>query len=91
MLIIGGVVVGAFVYLIGVFNVADDVIEHKSMDDYRKQYGKDLGLLVGTFYRSLMIGAWPVTLGIKYAIGVVSDLIRLVTGMGPKEIKKDAS
>lgn len=83
MLIAGGVI-GAIVYLIGVFNVADTVIEHRSMKEYREKYGKDLGLLLCTTYRSLMIGAWPVTIGIKYAFGVVGDVIRLIMGKEPK-------
>lgn len=83
MLIAGGVI-GAIVYLIGVFNVADTVIEHRSMKEYREKYGKDLGLLLCTTYRSLMIGAWPVTIGIKYIFGVIGDVIRLVMGKDPK-------
>lgn len=91
MLVIAGSIAAGIVYLIGVFNVADDVVEHKSMEDYRKQYGKDLGLLICTFYRSLMIGAWPVTIGIKYAFGVIGDVIRLVMGKTPKGVEKSDS
>lgn len=72
------------VYLIGVFNVSETVIEHRSMKEYRDKYGKDLGLLLCTLYRSLMIGAWPVTIGIKYLFGVVGDVIRLVMDKNPK-------
>lgn len=90
MLIIGGSIVASIVYLVGVFNVADDIMENgKSMKDYRAKYGKDLGLLVCSAYRGAMIGAWPVTIGVKYVFGVIGDIIRLVMGKGPKGAEKE--
>jgi hypothetical protein len=83
-----GVVLGALVWAIGAFTTMADLLENGlSLRDYRKKYGKDLGLLVCTWYRSLAIVIWPVMGLGGFFVGIVRDTIKLFFGKPTEDTK----
>jgi hypothetical protein len=86
---VGLTLLGALIWVYGACVAISDLSNNgKSLKDYRKKYGKDLGMLICIFYRSLMVFVWPVMLVGGFGFGVVRDTIRLVTG---KNTSDDAS
>lgn len=75
------IALGGLVWLVGAYTTLADLFETgKSLADYRKKYGKDLGMLICCIYRGLMIFAWPV-MGIGgFLVGLIGDTIKLVIG-----------
>lgn len=73
-----GYVVGGVFYLVGFFascSSLDDNGPH--MKDFRQKYGKDLGLMFGSFHHAAITAGWPAFGGVKFLIGVVRDVVRL--------------
>ena len=76
-----GIALGSIIWLIGSATTLSDLMEHgKSLADYRKSYGKDLGMLVCCTYRGMMIAAWPVMGLGGFFVGLVRDTIKIVFG-----------
>jgi hypothetical protein len=72
------IVVAGLVYIVGVFTTMSDLLDKgKSLDKYREQYGKDLGMLICCTYRGLMIFAWPAMGGLGFLVGLIRDTIKL--------------
>ena len=72
---------GALVWLIGAGITLGDLMENGlSLRDYRNKYGKDLGLFICTWFRSLSVVAWPAMGGVRFVFGLIGDSIRLVLG-----------
>lgn len=79
--ITGLVIFGSLVWLIGAGTTLNDLMENgKSLRDYRKKFGKDLGLLLCCWYRSLAVVAWPVMGFGGFFVGIIRDTIRLAFG-----------
>lgn len=81
MLITAAWIAGGIVYAIGFFTSLADVLDKgKSLEDYRKKYGHDLGLIACGFSRGFVTVGWPAFGGLKFGFGVVRDTIRLIVG-----------
>lgn len=90
MLVTAGIVVGGGIYVIGSITTLNDLLKNgKSLDDYRKKYGKDLGMLICCTYRGGMVFAWPVMGLVGFSYGLVRDTLRLMRGKGPKGTEKE--
>lgn len=79
--ITGLVILGALVWVIGAGTTLNDLLENgMTLKDYRKKYGHDLGLMICCWSRSLSIVGWPAMGGVRFAVGVIRDSIKLVFG-----------
>lgn len=79
------IIVGAVVWLIGSIVSLNDMLKTgKSMDDYRKKYGHDLGFLVCCAYYGLMVAAWPVMGLGGFGVGLIRDSVRFLLRRPPK-------
>lgn len=79
MLLTGAIIIGGLIWVVGAFTVMGDLLDKgKSLDKYREEYGKDLGLLICCSYRGAMIFAWPVMGFGGFLLGIIRDSIRLV-------------
>lgn len=82
-------VFAGIVWAIGAFHYLDEMLENgKSLRDYRKKYGKDLGMLVCIFHRSFTVLVWPIWGTGGFLVGVVRDGIRLAFGSTPADLDK---
>ena len=78
---IAGIVVAGIIWVFGSISTLTDLLDNgKSLKDYRKQYGKDLGMLVCCTYRGLMFTVWPVMGFFGFLFGLTRDVIRLFIG-----------
>lgn len=76
-----GIVLGGLIWAIGAVTTLGDLLENGlSLKEYRQKYGKDLGLMVCTWYRSLAIVIWPVMGFGGFFIGLVRDTVKLFFG-----------
>lgn len=84
-----GILLGGVAYVVGFFTVLHDVLEDgKSMKEYRNKYGKDIGMALCVTHRSIWPTFWPATVFLVFAVGVLRDSIRLVTGKAPRTLEK---
>lgn len=83
-------IAGIVIWLIGFFTSLHDVLENgKSLKEYREKYGQDLGLIACGFSRGFVTVLWPVFGGLRFGVGIIRDLIRLVMGKEPRTKKND--
>lgn len=80
---------GGGIYLIGFFTSLHDVLENgPSLEDFRKKYGKDLGVTLCGFHHGFKSLGWPLSGGVLFGFGLVRDTIRLLFGKTPKNVEK---
>lgn len=78
-MLVTGIVAAGVVYAIGFFTALHDVLENgKSLKEFREKYGHDLGLAVCGFSRGFTTVGWPVFGGLKFGVGLIRDLVKLV-------------
>ena len=82
-------IAGGVVYVIGFFTSLHDVLENcPSLEDFRKKYGKDLGVTLCGFHHGFKSVGWPAFGGLMFGYGLVRDTVRLMFGKAPKNIEK---
>lgn len=78
---IAGYIVGGLFYGVGFFVACGSIDDDgPHIKDFRKKYGKDLGLTLGAFHHAALTAGWPVFGGVKFVVGIIRDTIKLVVG-----------
>jgi hypothetical protein len=84
----GEIAIG-IVYMIGFFTSLHDVLENgPNLEDFRKKYGKDLGVTLCGFHHGFKSVGWPLFGGIMFGFGLIRDTYRVVLGKAPKTVEK---
>lgn len=66
------------VWVIGAFVSIEDYSDsHMKLKDFRKKFGKDLGLLLFIFNIVLRVVLWPPFLVLSFIFGLIRDIIRV--------------
>jgi hypothetical protein len=80
---------GGIIYVIGFCTSMNDVLENgPSLEDFRKKYGKDLGVTLCGFHHGFKAVGWPAFGGLMFGYGLIRDTIRLTLGKTPKNNEK---
>ena len=83
-----GYVAGGIVFVIGFFKALHDVLDNDpDLADFRKKYGKDLGVTLCGFHHGFKSVGWPLFGGLMFGIGLIRDTVRLVLGKKTEEEK----